>query len=397
MKIKGRIFDGNEIIENATVSFSTESGNIDYIDTEFKSNPSNRLGRDNITFLPGMIDTHMHLFGTQERSLESWVLTSDIILTANSINDLSHLINAGFTTVRTMGDKVSLELSKAEKSGIINSPAIISSGFSIAETGGDDDPKRFPLDFAKRVSYSYYADGPWECVKAVRKNIRAGAQSIKAYASSSFVGGGKIRDELSIEELKAIAKESKKYGVQSAAHAYGESAIQNVVDAGFSSIEHGLGLTENQAEEISSKKIFYTPTLSVYKAQREGSNPYRESFIKKHIQNEVKIADTAGIKIAAGTDFVGSTEEKHGNNYLEAVYLADVIGNKKALQAITSVAAQCIGATNAGCITKGYVADIIGVYGNPLEDIQSLRPENVAVVIKRGKIIKNTSNILFDS
>jgi imidazolonepropionase-like amidohydrolase len=226
-----------------------------------------------------------------------------------------------------MGDKVSLELSRAEKLGIIESPRIISSGYSIAETGGNDDPKMFPLDFAEKISYSYYADGAWECIKAVRKNIRAGAESIKAYASSSFVGGGSVRNELSVEELRSISGEAKKYGVPSAAHAYGAFAIENVIESGFASVEHGLGLNEDLAERMASTGIFYTPTMSVYKAQRGNSSAYRDSYIKRHLEKEVTIADSAGVKIVAGTDFVGSTEERHGNNYLEAVYLSQVIGN----------------------------------------------------------------------
>lgn len=389
MELHGRVFDGENIIENGCISISGD-GKIEYAEQGLHSIKTTN-GKD-ITFLPGLIDTHIHLFGTQERSLESWVLTSDIILTVNSLKDLKNLINSGFTTVRTMGDKVSLELSRAERLGLIESPRVISSGYSIAETGGDDDPKMFPLNFAKKISYSYYADGPWECVKAVRKNIRAGAESIKAYASSSFVGGGAVRNELSVEELRAISSEAEKYGVPSAAHAYGASAIENVIESEFGSIEHGLGLNEDLAKRMVSKGIFYTPTLSVYKAQRKNSSVYRDNYIKRHIEKEVTIADSAGVKIVAGTDFVGSAEERHGNNYLEAVYLSQIIGNLKALKASTSLAAECLGLDDRGHIKKDYVADIIGVYGNPLKDINCLKPERVAIVIKNGKILKNNTD-----
>ncbi len=389
MELQGRIFDGENIMENGKISVSVDTGKIEY--AEQAADVPKRYRDDNITFLPGLIDTHIHLFGTPERSLEGWVLTSDVILTVNSLKDLKNLINSGFTTVRTMGDKVSLELSRAEKLGIIESPRIISSGYSIAETGGNDDPKMFPLDFAEKISYSYYADGPWECIKAVRKNIRAGAESIKAYASSSFVGGGSVRNELSIEELRSISGEAKKYGVPSAAHAYGASAIENVIESGFASVEHGLGLNEELAERMGSMGIFYTPTMSVYKAQRKNSSAYRDSYIKRHLEKEVTIADSVGVKIVAGTDFVGSTEERHGNNYLEAVYLSQVIGNLKALKASTSLAAECLGLTDRGHIKNDYAADIIGVYGNPMEDINCLRPEKVALVIKNGKILKNNT------
>jgi imidazolonepropionase-like amidohydrolase len=392
MIYKGRVFDGKELHEMSELSFDSQTGKIDYLEDIKKSNPKN--GKKDtkftdITFLPGLIDTHIHFFGTESYALIDWILTPDIMLAIKSVNDAQKLLQSGFTTVRTLGDKVSLDMSKAEKEGILVGPRIISAGFSLAETGGNDDPKFLSVENAKDLSYSYYCDGPWECRKAVRMNLRKGAEVIKVYSSRSFVGGGRIKDELTVEELSAIADEAHRAFLKAASHAYGESAIKNSIDSGFDSIEHGLGLTEELAELLKKKNIFYVPTLSAYKKIREDVNPYRDHMIKNHIDKEVKIAYETGVKIAAGTDYVGSSNEPHGQNYHEIVYLSEVLGNKEALISATSRAAECIGLNDVGQIKKDFMADIIAVKGNPLENPELLKPENVLLVIKKGKVYKN--------
>lgn len=388
MRYSGRIFDGVSLWENAEIEIDETSGLIEYIE-DVKNVEEKYKG---LTFLPGLIDTHIHFFGTASYSLLDWVTTSDVLLTIRSVNDARRLLNAGFTTVRTMGDKVSLGMSKAEKAGILYSPRIVSSGFSLAETGGNDDPKMLDLETAARVSYSYYCDGPWECRKAVRKNLRNGAESIKVYASTSFVGGGLIKDELTTEELQAISDEAHRVRLKAASHAYGASAIDNTIEGEFDSVEHGLGLTEEAAEKMLKRKIFYVPTLAVYNRKREDVNPYRDEIIKRHLEKEVKIAFNSGVKIATGTDYVGSDNEPHGNNYIEALLLSKYVGPLEALKSATSISAECLGRPELGFLSKGKVADMIAVRGDPTTDISLLRPENIVLVIKNGKVQKKELN-----
>jgi imidazolonepropionase-like amidohydrolase len=394
MQIRGRVFDGTNKIELAEIGINEATGLIDYID-EVSSLPKrsadNFMDSTNVTILPGLIDTHIHFFGTEAHNLADWVMSKDVSLAVKSVYDSQKLLFAGFTAVRTMGDKVSLELSKAEKEGILLGPRIISSGFSIAETGGNDDPKFLSYEDSKRLSYSYYCDGPWECRKAVRLNIRNGAESIKAYSSRSFVGGGKIKDELTVEELSAISDEAHRASLKAASHAYGASAILNSVEAGFDSIEHGLGLTEELAEQMRKRGTFYVPTLSVYKIARKDVNEMRDAMIRQHIEKEVKIAQENGVKIAAGTDFLGTFDEPHGTNSKEVIYLSEIIGVENAIRAGTSIAAECLGLEKTGSIKKGFNGDIIAVKGDPFKDVSAINPENVVLVIKNGKIVKRIS------
>jgi imidazolonepropionase-like amidohydrolase len=392
MVFRGRAFDGKRLIENAEFEVNSETGKIEYFEETGKSSSivnGKEPSHQDVTFLPGLIDSHIHFFGTGSHSLNDWVLTDKVIITIRSVDDSRNLLNAGYTAVRTLGDKVSLALSKAERMNVLYGPRIISAGFSIAETGGNDDPRNFDLDFAKKISYSYYCDSPWECRKAVRMNIREGAESIKAYSSTSFAGGGEIKDQLTPEELSAIADESHKAGVTAASHAYGESAINNSVYAGFDSVEHGLGLTESISEEMKKRRIFYVPTMSTYVHNKNSGNETRDKIIRRHLDNEVRLASETDLKIVAGTDFVGSNDDPHGTNYKEIVYISAVTGPEKALQAGTSLAAECIGVQDAGMISKNFRADILAVKGNPITDMEKLNPLNVQFVMKNGSVMKN--------
>ncbi|MDP8012280.1 MAG: amidohydrolase family protein [Thermoplasmata archaeon] len=385
--LRGRTFDGQNMIENAEIGINIKSGIIEYVD---EINGKNNL---DITILPGLIDTHIHFFGSESDQLIDWVLTDNVLLTIKSVYDAEALLDAGFTTVRTMGDKVSLGMSKAEKLRILKGPRIISSGYSIAETGGNDDPKFLSHELSKEFSYSYYCDSPWECRKAVRMNIRNGAESIKAYSSRSFVGGGKLKTELTVDELSAISDEAHVAHLKAAAHSYGPDAIQNSLDANFDSIEHGLGITEDQAEFMKKKDIFYVPTLSVYRA-KVSSNQERNELVKKHFEKDISIAFNAGVKIATGTDFLGTRNEPHGLNASEIIYLSEFTGNIYALKAATSLAAECLGLNNIGFVKKGFQADIISVKGDPLKEITKVRRGNVIFVMKKGEIIKDIENLI---
>ena len=392
MIFRGRTFDGTRLMENAEFKVSDETGLIEYLE-ESRNSAEVANGKEiqnkEVTFLPGLIDTHIHFFGTGNHSLNDWVLTDKVIVTIRSVEDSRNLLNAGYTTVRTMGDKVSIAMSKAERMNLLFGPRIMSAGFSLAETGGNDDSRNFELDFAQKISYSYYCDSPWECRRAVRMNLRDGAESIKAYSSTSFAGGGKVKNQLTLEELSAIADESHKGLVTAASHAYGESAINNSVLAGFNSIEHGLGLTERLAEEMKKRGTFYVPTMSTYVGSENSGNATRNEMIKKHLDKEVKLAMDTGVKIAAGTDFVGSSDDPHGMNYKEISFISSVTGPEIALRSGTSMAADCIGLGNVGRISRDHIADIIAVKGNPMTNIESLNPKNVVLVMKGGRVVKD--------
>jgi imidazolonepropionase-like amidohydrolase len=312
-----------------------------------------------------------------------WTVTPETLVALRSVADMNRLLRAGFTAVRDLGSKAGTYLSQAERDDLIPGPRIISAAKSLAQTGGDDDATILPLPVAQELSYSYYCDGPWDCRKAVRKVVRDGAEVVKVYASGSFAQGRRVRPQFTVEELKAIVDEAHSVDLKVAAHAYGEDAMRNVVEAGVDSIEHGLGLTHEIAASIRDKGIFYVPTLSIYLTLNPNQSK-EAALVERHCTEDMRIARETNLKIVSGSDYTGDTL-KHGENYREIVALATAIGNKQAMIAATATAANCLG-LKSGKIETGYGADLTVVRGNPLENIEALSPNNVTQVVRKGRL-----------
>jgi imidazolonepropionase-like amidohydrolase len=388
--IKGSIFDGSEYYDDGVVVVDDSTGLISDCgkssDVQIPSDVQRAITGDGYTILPGLIDCHVHFFGSTHYDLMEWVATPDALVALRSVGDLRKLLHAGFTTVRDLGSKVGTFLAKAVNEGVLEGPRIISAGKSLAQTGGDDDPKILPIDIAQQLSYSYYCDGPWECRKAVRLCVRDGAEVIKVYASGSFAQGGTPKRQLTTEELSAIVDEAHAVGIKVTAHCYGETALSNAIEAGVDSIEHGIGLTAEIAARIKKKGIYYIPTLTPFLLSRPTTNKVRDMLIKRHLTQDMELAKEAQLVIANGSDFIGADEELHGQNYLEIVNVAKYFGAKQALTAATQNAAECLGLNDIGRIHKGMEADLVVVKGNPLQNIELLAPSNIQHVVKSGHV-----------
>ena len=383
LKFSGKIFDVTRVIEGTVIV----EGNKIFEVEEGKMESDSTKG----FIIPGMIDAHLHFFGVHEDNVMSWNLVNEIDVAIRSTRDMERLLRSGFTTVRDLGSKVATRLSNLERSGEIIGPRVIASGYSLAITGGDDDPRDLPLEMAQKLSYSFYCDSPYECRKAVRLAVRQGAGVIKVYASGAFSQGGKILPGLGPDELKSIVEESHRFGLKVASHAYGREAILNSVEAGVDTIEHGLGLDKDTASMMLDRGTCYIPTLATYEIPFHVANPevrrYREEAVTRHMKEDVKLAKSVGLKIATGTDYVGSDARPHGKNYREAVLLSQFMGNDEVLASTTSVAAECLGIW-AGRIEKGYLADLVVLRNDPLQNVENLSPDNVLYIVKDGKMYR---------
>jgi len=385
--LKGSLFNGVELRADYVVVTDASSGeitNVGRIGEVDEPKEAQVINVEDGTILPGLIDAHLHFFGTPKHGLMDWTIVPETLVALRSVADMERLIRAGFTAVRDLGSKAGTYLSQVQREGLILGPRIISAAKSLGQTGGDDDPTLLPLHIAQQLSYSYYCDGPWDCRKAVRKVIRDGAEVVKVYASGSFAQGGLVRRQFTVEELKAIIDEAHAVGLRVAAHAYGDQAMENVVEAGVDSIEHGIGLTHETAKKIKEKGIFYVPTISIYLSPNPNRSKESAALVRRHCTEDMKIAKEYGLKTVSGSDYTGDTL-RHGDNYREIAGLASTIGNKEALTAATATAAECLG-INSGRIEKGYNADIVVVKGNPLDDIEALSPKNITHVIQKGTL-----------
>jgi imidazolonepropionase-like amidohydrolase len=188
-----------------------------------------------------------------------------------------------------------------------------------------------------------------------------------------------------LEELRAIVDEAGSVGMKVAAHAYGEDALTNSVEAGVSSIEHGIGLTPEIAKKMERNGVFYVPTLSAYLVSKS-RNPEHVKLTQRHLSEDLELAKQHHLKIVTGSDFVGCDIEPHGENYREIVNLAKYVGNHEALIASTSRAADCLGLKKSGWVKAGYEADLVITKGNPIADTRNLAPDHILHVIRKGQL-----------
>jgi len=392
---RGMMFSGSEFVEDAAIVFDAQSGLIEAagsaIEVE-KPAGATDLSATGSTILPGLVDAHLHFFGTKKFDTMEFISTPVVTAALRSVNDLRKLLFAGFTAVRDLGSKVAPFLRKAVDEGTIIGPTIVASGKSLAQTGGDDDMTRLPLNVSKQLSYSLYCDGIDGCRKAVRLVARDGANVVKVYASGSLDQamdeGTKIQRQFSVDELKVIVEEAHAMNLKVAAHCYFTEAMTNALDAGVDSIEHGVGLTTELAARIAKQGVFYVPTGSVYEPLFPRLKPEQREMLKRHIKDEILLAASQNVKIAMGTDFSGTEQFLHGQNYKEIVLLSNVLGSRAALEASTKTGSSCLGLAHSGVIKSGMTADLIIVNGNPSRDVESLNPGNVLTVVQGGVIRK---------
>jgi imidazolonepropionase-like amidohydrolase len=236
------------------------------------------------------------------------------------------------------------------------------------------------------------ADGPDEVRKAVRAEIKAGADFIKFMASGGIGGMPEHEDprwiEFSVEELKAGVEEARNRNKRTAAHAMGIGPVMNCLKAGIDCIEHGVGLNRQAVELMVSQGVYYIPTASgitdVSRREAEHGNPTLarliEDVVVKPLYESIALAHQAGVPIGAGTDTLGDMVEE-----LKLLHRCGLTP-MECIRAATSVAATILGReADIGTVQTGKTADLLLVQGNPLEDLGVM--QNVRDVFKAGMYV----------
>jgi imidazolonepropionase-like amidohydrolase len=356
----------------------------------------------NVTLLPGFIDAHTHLIG---RVLGDPEGDSAVVRDYDAFGAILGVLHArdtllaGFTSVRNVGAQGNFDdmaLRKAIKEGWIVGPRMESAGHAIGITGGHCDENGFRPGVAQQDPINGVADGPEEIRKAVRMQIKYGADVIKTCATGGVLSEGDAvgATQYSFEELKALVDEAKKLDRKVAAHAHGTEGIKIATRAGVSSIEHGSFLDEEGATLMGQRGTFLVPTLSAAEAVERAA----KSGVLKGLRAEkalaaaaaarhaTKIALANGVQIALGTD---AGVIPHGTNAREFFLMVDWGGmtNMQSIQAGTLNGAKLLGwDKNLGSLTNGKWADIVAVSGDPLKDIHAM--EKVTFVMKNGVVYR---------
>ncbi len=353
--------------------------------------------------LPGFIDSHLHLMANGFK-FEDTMYTPLSLFFYRALENMKLTIDAGVTTVRDAG-LADYGVKMAVDQGFLVGPRMQISVAPLSITGGHFD---FWLKsgFEIKVSYPGHPDSVCDGIdgvqRKVREVLRAGADVVKVMATGGVMSANDRPEftQFTVDELKVIVKEAGYRNIKTMAHAHGVGGIKNAVEAGIHSIEHGTYLDQESISMMRDNGTYLVPTLIVMKINREqaesGSIPVYGIEDALRIEDihrrNIKKAHKAGVTIAMGTD---SGVIKHGLNLQELGLLCDA--GMKPMEAIlsgTKVASECLGwQDKVGTIEPGKLADVIITKKNPLRDIKSLgNPDNIEVVIKDGKIVKNMNH-----
>ena len=352
-----------------------------------------------MTCLPGLIDSHVHLTGetspTGYTDQFRWNVADYAI---RSTVYARRTLDAGFTTVRNLGDgaNASIALRNAINKGIVPGPRIFTAAGAIGTTGGhadDTDGYRADLqgDPHAKDGIINGADDAW---KAVRQHYKDGADLIKIMPSGGVLDESSSVDnaQMTLEEIKAVVAAAHDYGFSVAAHAHGAEAIRRAVIGGVDSIEHGTFMSDADMKLMKEHGTWYVPTIIAGRYVAEKATVpgyYPEQIAAKALQVGPLIQQTAaraykaGVKIAFGTD---AAVYPHGENAKELQYMVEAgMPNAYVLQTATTHAAELLRRSrDLGSLEVGKFADIIGVEGDPLSDIKVM--QHVMFVMKGGVI-----------
>ena len=360
------------------------------------------------TLAPGFMDAHTHLTldysgdYNVRRLHELDLNVSEQAIRATIFARAT--VEAGFTTVRDLGSRVvgsrefvDVALRNSINKGVIVGPRMLVATKGIGATGGHFDPTSGFRDFlfGREPDYSDgIADGPEEIRKAVRFEVKNGADVIKGAVSGGVLSLADEVDtpQLTPAEMAALVDESHRLRKKVAVHCHGDQAAREAIEAGVDSIEHGSFMKPETLTRMKNKGTFLTPTLMAtewimskldnYPAALQAKAKAAGAARSDMFRNAVKL----GVKISFGTD---AAVFPHGQNAKEFKLMVDLgMTPIDALKSATANDAELLGiAQKVGTLEKGKLADIVAMPGDPASDITAT--ERVFFVMKEGKIVRN--------
>ena len=343
------------------------------------------LDGGNRVLSPGFIDLHTHLAGQNPRSMEKYHPT---VAGANAAAMAKHYLDSGFTTIRDAGG-THPDFARAIEAGLIYGPRLFPSGAVISQTAG------------LRYGEAVLADGVDQTLMAARENLKAGATQIK------IMGGGGVMSEYdpihslqpSPAEIRAAVQAAGDWGTYVLAHAYTSAAIERLVVNGVKCIEHGLLIDDKTAKLVADNGVVISTQLVIYRTLQDlpGINERNLRKLEAVLagqENLIRLIKKYDIKTGFATDFIQGGYTMLTREFTER---AEYWSPAEIMVQATSESAEVIRMIgklnrwgNFGEIREGWVADLLLINGEPLEDISVLRePETaLAMIMKQGEIVK---------
>ena len=336
------------------------------------------------TMLPGIFNCHVHMCSDAGNGRREQI--SDASAAIRGIKNLRTLVNSGVTYIRDAGSPhyIDIDLHEAQLRGDIVAPEMQTAGRCICMTGGHGHDN------------GREADGPDDCRKAAREQLKAGATWIKVMATGGVMTKGVEpgSPQLTEEELRAAIEEAHKAGAKSFTHAQGMTGIKNALRAGVDSIEHGFFMDDWCFDFMKEHNVFFVPTLAApYWIKVNGTAAGIPDYMVRKVENTIEAhqdtfrrAHKAGVRIALGTD-AGTPFNKYDLTCYECVLMVENgMTPMEAIQCGTINAAELmsVDATH-GSITPGKRANFAIFEEDPLEDIHALL--NCAMTVIGGEVV----------
>jgi len=404
--VGGTLLDGTgrDPIKNATVLFDESIitvGPSEDIKIPSKAQEINGAG---MTIMPGLIDAHIHISGRRTRDRLRNMIESDLLKAIRCVVDVNKALEMGFTTLRDVGSTIGLSLRTAINEGTVPGPRIVTAHKIISQTAGHGDVHYLPINWVKD-SGRMIVDGPDECRRAARLNIREGVDLLKLCTTGGVMSQKDVpgSPQFTVDEIKAVVEEGHRVGIKVAAHAQGAEGIKNAIISGVDTIEHGTYIDDEGIQMMIDEKRIFVPTLAInWKIITEGEkfniSPWAMS--KAEDAGKVKYRNTmkvykAGVKIAMGTDFSSPPMTPLGENAIELWLM--VREGMKPMDAIVSATQNAAEAADLdkklGTLEKGKLADVVIIDGDPLKDIKLLQDKDkIKMVFKGGNIMVDRRN-----
>ncbi len=356
------------------------------------------------TLMPGLIDCHVHVFLSEVniRNLESVPLT---LLTARAADLMKGMINRGFTTVRDTGG-ADWGIKTAVEAGLIPGPRLFISGRAIGPTGGHSDSRRrtdvgMPsCGCCNAMVYSMaIADGADAVRKAVREQMRQGADQVKIMCSGGVASPYDPLDSLQFSEaeIAAATDEAKNFGRYVLAHAYTPEAITRAVTNGVRTIEHGNLIDAKSARLLASKGGYMIANLVTYFVMKEKAASFgmtadmleKNDIVLDGALRSLEICKKAGVKVGYGSDLLGPLQVEQSREFM---FRAEVLKPLEIIRQATLVGAEILRQEGKlGIVEPGAFADLIVVDGNPLKKLELFLDQgaHLPAIMKAGKFHKN--------
>ena len=399
------VFDGSssDLTESDVL---IEKGRIAEIGPRLSAANATQIDLAGQTLMPGIIDAHVHVYAS-ELNLTNNMRRPWTYLAQYAHGFLGNMLSYGVTSIRDVGGG-DYGLAHALANRLVKGPRLFYGGRLLSTTGGhadwrpgneDDHDHMLCNCGAIDQKLAVLADGPEGVLRAVREELRRGADHIKILASGGVASPNDPVDNLQFtdDEIRTICDEVKRHGRYVAAHCHPAAAIERSVRLGVRTIEHGTMIDEATARYVAEQGAYIVPTMAVIFALHEdgAAHGLPAASVRKvgevvgHAQSGMERMKKAGCKIGFGTDLLGPQHTRHGTEF---TLRKEVFTPLEILRQATSMNAEILNRSGEiGCISVGARADLIAVRGNPLDDIELLAAQgrNLSLIMRDGGLYKN--------